>query len=175
MRGFTPRSALELDDSSQVRIEKILNLIGDCKFAVHDLSRTEADATTHLPRFNMPLELGIFLGAKRFGEEKQKQKNALILDREKHRYQGFISDIAGQDIKSHNNDPDEAIKNVRNWLSTSSGRKSIPGGAAICTRYAAFRLALPDICARLHLDLCVLHMYWRDYFVRSGSMAETDR
>ncbi len=49
-----------------------------------------------LPRFNMPLELGIFLGAKRFGSQKQKQKNGLILDREKYRYQSFCSDIAGQ-------------------------------------------------------------------------------
>ena len=73
---FTPRSALELDDGSVVRIEKILNIIGDCKFAVHDLSRTELDPTTQLPRFNMPLELGIFLGAKRFGDAEQNKKNA---------------------------------------------------------------------------------------------------
>jgi len=48
----------------------------------------------------MPLELGIFLGAKRFGGPKQKRKNCLILDREKYRYQQYCSDIAGQDIKA---------------------------------------------------------------------------
>jgi hypothetical protein len=49
--GFAPYSALALDDSSEVRMEKILKLIGHCKFSVHDLSRTE------LPRFNMPPRL----------------------------------------------------------------------------------------------------------------------
>lgn len=43
----------------------------------------------------MPLELGTFLGAKHFGSEIQKKKTCLILDKEKFRYQKFISDIAG--------------------------------------------------------------------------------
>lgn len=55
--GFAPYSALALDDSSEVRMEKILKLIGHCKFSVHDLSRTELDGATQLPRFNMPPRL----------------------------------------------------------------------------------------------------------------------
>lgn len=70
--GFVARSALEADDSSQVRIAKIYRIISDCGFGVHDLSRTELDPTHSLPRFNMPLELGIFLGAKRFGDDTQR-------------------------------------------------------------------------------------------------------
>lgn len=61
----------------------------------------------------MPLELGIFLGAKQFGSSKQKRKKALILDREKYRYQGFCSDIGGQDVRAHGDDPEEAIRLVR--------------------------------------------------------------
>ena len=48
----------------------------------------------------MPLELGIFLGAKRFGRAEQKGKVCLILDTERYRYQQFMSDIAGQDISA---------------------------------------------------------------------------
>ena len=49
----------------------------------------------------MPLELGLFLGAKRFGRGEQKSKTCLILDVERYRYQKFISDISGQDIAAH--------------------------------------------------------------------------
>ncbi|MEK6375316.1 MAG: hypothetical protein AABO58_21790 [Acidobacteriota bacterium] len=65
--GYIARCALEVDDASEVRIEKIAKIIASCKFGIHDISRTELDAGTDLPRFNMPLELGLFLGAKRFG------------------------------------------------------------------------------------------------------------
>ncbi len=65
--GFFPRASLEVDDSSQVRIEKITTIIRECRLAIHDISRTELDAATQLPRFNMPLELGIFLGRSRSG------------------------------------------------------------------------------------------------------------
>src|SRR4051794_33073795 len=85
--GFLPRCARELDDGSQVRIEKILDLIASCKFGIHDISRTESDPRSQLPRFNMPLELGIFLGAKRYGEGQQREKVGLILDRQPYRYQ----------------------------------------------------------------------------------------
>jgi hypothetical protein len=111
--GLRPRCALEEEDGSQIRIEKIFNIISTCRFGIHDISKTELDEVNFLPRFNMPLELGIFLGAKRFGAGEQKDKTCLILDREKYRYQKFISDIAGQDIRAHGDDPKEAISIVR--------------------------------------------------------------
>ena len=64
--GFEPRCTLELTDAGEVRIENIYRLIAQCNDSVHDISRTEVgDQPYRLPRFNMPLELGIFLGAKR--------------------------------------------------------------------------------------------------------------
>ena len=57
----------------------------------------ELDETNRLPRFNMPLELGLFLGAKSFSDEpRQKKKRCLILDSNPYRYQKFLSDIAGR-------------------------------------------------------------------------------
>lgn len=94
--GFFARSALEYDAAAQNRLEKILDLIEGCRFGIHDLSRTELSAAG-LPRFNMPLELGLFLGCKRFGGEHHSRKACLVLDRERYRFQRFISDIAGQD------------------------------------------------------------------------------
>jgi hypothetical protein len=99
--GFRARCALEIDDGSEVRIDKILSIVEQCRFGIHDISRTELDRKYRLPRFNMPLELGIFLAAKRFGGPPQNNKMCLILDRQPYRYQKFISDIAGQDIQAH--------------------------------------------------------------------------
>lgn len=150
--GFRARCARELDDASEVRIEKIANIIRESRFGIHDLSRTELDEKSRLPRFNMPLELGMFLAAKRFGDATQRRKVALILDRRQYRYQRFISDIAGQDIRCHENRPNEAIRTVRNWLSSASRRRRIPGGTTIRRRYAKFRKDLPKLCDELGLD-----------------------
>jgi hypothetical protein len=150
--GFRPRCALELEDASQVRIDKIFKIISECKYGIHDISRTEVTSATGLPRFNMPLELGMFLAAKRFGAGRQKQKVCLILDVVPYRYQQFISDIAGQDIQVHNNSPQEAITVVRNWLRGASRSKMLPGGAEIYRRYQLFSQELPAVCAELKLQ-----------------------
>lgn len=145
---FRPRSALEVDDGSQTRLEKIYQIIGECRYGVHDLSRTVLNPETGLPRFNMPLELGIFLGAKRYGDDAQRQKRALLLDREPFRYQRCISDLAGADIQSHGNDPDVAIRALRNWLANVS-RRQLPGHAQLLRLHQAFREELPAIAAGL--------------------------
>jgi hypothetical protein len=117
--GFLARCALEVDDSGEVRIAKINRIIRECRHGIHDISRTELDRVENLPRFNMPLELGLFLGAREFGTGKQKQKRALILDVESYRFQKFCSDISGQDIKAHEGSADKAIRAIRNWLATT--------------------------------------------------------
>jgi hypothetical protein len=151
--GFVPHSALEVDDSSQVRIEKITTAIRDCRLAVHDISRVELDPATLLPRFNMPLELGIFLGAKSFGAGMQKRKACVILDTERYRYAKFISGIAGQDIRAHEADPGRAIEQVRAFLCTHIPPGTLlPSGPMIIERYAEFRASLPDSCRLVRLD-----------------------
>lgn len=149
--GYSPRCAMEIEDGGETRISKIFNIISECKFGIHDISRTELSEGNCLPRFNMPLELGMYLSAKRFGDKKQKIKTCLVLDREQYRYQIYISDIAGQDIRSHDNDPLVLIPIVRNWLRNQSGRTTIIGGAEICQRYEVFADVLPQLCEELHL------------------------
>ena len=151
--GFVPRCALEIADSGEVRFDKIQRLVAESKFGIHDISRTALDPATNLPRFNMPLELGVFIGAKRYGNSKQKQKNSLILDTDPYRYQAFVSDIAGHDIRAHGNDPEQAIVQVRNWLNTASGRRTIPGGRAILRRFRQFESDLPSMCTAIPIEL----------------------
>lgn len=150
--GFRPKCARERLDSSQIRLQKITELIAASRYSIHDLSRTKLDEFNALPRFNMPLELGIDLGCKTFHPECG-DKSLLIFDSEQYRFQKFISDLSGQDFHRHSDNPKIAVTRVRNWLRTESGKSGIPGGAAIYARYEAFRLDLPDICAELHLDV----------------------
>ena len=159
--GFIPRCALEEDDASQVRIDKIYSIIADCRYGIHDISRTQLDAASGFPRFNMPLELGIFLGAKKFGIEVQKRKKCLILDTEPYRYQQFVSDIAGQDIQAHNNNSRKVIMHVRNWLRNTSRRETIPSGGIIWERYQEFMEKLPQTAreARLIVEELIFNDY----------------
>jgi hypothetical protein len=150
--GFRARCALESEDGGQVRLDKIFDIVSECRFGINDLSKADLDSTTHLPRFNMPLELGIFLGARRYGSGRQRAKRCLILDRERYRYREFISDIAGQDIREHGNDSVTAIRVVRDWLRTQSQSPGIPGGRMIAERYRTFRNDLPKMCRRARLS-----------------------
>ncbi|MFP5247234.1 MAG: hypothetical protein ACLGH0_11115 [Thermoanaerobaculia bacterium] len=150
--GFRPKSALERLDSSEVRLQKIIRLIRNSRYSIHDLSRVELDKATSLPRFNMPLELGIDIGCKSFSPA-HKRKSLLIFDSEQYRFQKYVSDIGGQDIHRHGNDPKVAVSRVRDWLRTETGIPTIPGGSVIYDRYLAFRSELPAICKTLRLDL----------------------
>lgn len=150
--GFIPRCALEENNGNDVRFDKIKRLISESKYGVHDISRTELDNVNQLPRFNMPLELGVFIGAAKYGDSEQRKKSILVLDNEPYRYQKFLSDIAGQDIRSHANNPEKIIKHVRDWLGTESRRKSIPGGKDIHKRFKNFKKDLPAICESAKLE-----------------------
>ena len=151
--GLIARCALEVDNSGQVRAEKIYELIASCQLGIHDLSRTSLDKAHRLPRFNMPLELGVFLGAAQFGAGRQKAKSCLILDRDPDRYHDFCSDIAGQDIRSHDNQVKGLVTSVRNWLSNHLIKRDVqvPGSDTVLTRYRAFHRELPALCAELQL------------------------
>lgn len=152
--GFVARCTLELDDGAQVRADKIFRIVEKCKYGVHDISRTDLDKTNNLPRFNMPLELGLFLGARHFGGRTQREKVCLILDTDRFRYQKYCSDIAGQDIKGHRNEVAVIIRVVRNWLRTSMAGPNVqlPSGSRMNSRYMLFLAELPEMCNRLHLE-----------------------
>lgn len=151
--GFYPRSALEVEDGSEVRIEKVIRMIAESRLAIHDISRTQLDRGTRLPRFNMPLELGVFIGAKAFGGDEHRRKAAVVLDTDLHRYQRYISDIAGQDIRAHGRTPAMAIRHVREFLVTQCDDGVVlPGGTKIVERYGEFRRGLARTASAAHLQ-----------------------
>ena len=151
--GFHPRCALDATDGAEIRIGKIAAMIGECDWGIHDLSRVEVDADG-VPRFNMPLELGLHLGARLLGEGRHRRKRALILDAEQHRYDRALSDISGQDIESHGAAPDQAIRCVRNWLSEHRPHNAapLPGAGAIQADYRLFQEEVGVLLAPRRLD-----------------------
>ena len=149
--GFIARCAMEINDASQVRIAKIFDIISECRIGIHDISRTEIDRTSKLPRFNMPLELGMFLGAKQYGDAVQQRKICLILERKKYDYQKYCSDIAGQDIAAHGGKKELVIAAVRNLLAGTLRNTIIPGATKVHQRYLNFRSELPKLHKALNL------------------------
>jgi hypothetical protein len=161
--GYTVRCALEMEDTSHTRIDKIYKLIEECRFGVHDVSRIEHDAVNHLPRFNMPFELGLFLGARHFGGRTQRAKSCLVLEATRYNYQKFLSDIAGQDIRQHGNKPKQAVGAVRDWLASSRAEKDpvLPGATAMMKHYREFEDALPAMLQAIEVTAQELEFFDR--------------
>jgi hypothetical protein len=128
--GFTPRLALEELDSGEPRFVKICRLIRECKFGIHDMCRIKATKRGEFFRLNMPFELGLDIGARAFAPNKYGSKRFLILEKEKFRYQAAISDLSNSDIKSHNGNPSDVVKAVRNWFA-ENGYKGIPSASSL--------------------------------------------
>lgn len=148
--GFQPHCALEVNDGNN-RLEKIFDIMDKCKFAFHDLSRTELDRDNNLPRFNMPLELGMFLGIREYGSTRNKGRVAVVFDKEKFRYQKFISDISGIDIEAHENKPEKLIINLRKVLNTNTS-KGLKGHDFIIGQYKLYEKKKNQIIKNLELD-----------------------
>ncbi|CAN5619604.1 hypothetical protein BH24ACT18_BH24ACT18_11450 [soil metagenome] len=79
--GYVPRIASESLDSGKPRIEKIVQLITESKFSIHDLSRLQSSERDEFYRLNMPFELGIDFGCRSFAEGDAKFKRFLILEK----------------------------------------------------------------------------------------------
>ncbi|MBS1826288.1 MAG: hypothetical protein JST93_13280 [Acidobacteria bacterium] len=160
--GFDPRCALEDIDSGEVRLDKIRRIISECALGIHDISRTELSPTTHLPRFNMPFELGLYLGCKFYGSDEQRAKRTLILDRDRYRYRQFLSDIGGQDPEAHFANIPTAIEVVRNWLQCSTP-EPLAGPLHLTLKFQRFCFDLPQLTFELgvnHDQLAFKDLYW---------------
>lgn len=113
---YIPRIALESADSSETRIDKILGLIEQSKFGIHDLSRMISSKKNEHYRMNMPFELGVDYGCKKLKGGIWNSKKILILDKEQYRFRKALSDLSGSDIKSHNDEVNKVISAVRDWF-----------------------------------------------------------
>ncbi len=136
--GFSPRLATESNNSGDVRLEKIRNIIEDSLFSIHDLSRCQATKKGEHFRLNMPFELGVDYGCRQYFGKGRENKRILILEEKLYRYQAAISDLAGCDIQAHAADFQKAVRKVRNWL-VSEANITAEGASKILGAYADFQ------------------------------------
>lgn len=136
--GFFPRLAPENSDNAEPRLERIVQLIRSSKFGIHDLSRCKAGDVGEFARMNMPFELGVDFGCRRFGDAPLNEKRILVLEHSKYDYQRALSDISGWDIQAHGGDYERAVRHVRSWLIAQAGATPV-GAAAIQGKYLAFQ------------------------------------
>jgi len=136
--GYTPRIALERNDSGEVRLNKIKELIEESLFGIHDLSRSKSLQAGEYFRLNMPFELGLDLGCRDYknGDE-NRQKKILILEEEKYSTQKSLSDLSFADCKCHKGDSEELVYEVRTWF-VENGIKKIPSTSSIWDSYNIF-------------------------------------
>ena len=140
--GLEPRIS-ETTDSGEQRVNSIQELIISSKYSIHDLSRLEPKGKKDLPRFNMPFELGLDIGCKRFGGGNLVEKRCLILEKEQYRYQRVLSDISGNDIEAHKEDAQTLIRKVRNWF-FSQGIQELDSANVIWTSFNEFESYLAE-------------------------------
>jgi hypothetical protein len=107
--GFTPRMANDSGDVSRSRMDRIQGTMLECAYSIHDLSRCEGGGDWNYARFNMPLELGMAMSM---------AHDWLALVPVTHSYGVFVSDLAGFDLKAHDETPPAVIRAVVFWLST---------------------------------------------------------
>ena len=158
--GFIPRCAKERSDDGEVRIHEIYAMILDCRYGIHDISYAREDPKTKLARFNMPYELGLFIGCKKFGNKEQKRKSCRILEKKANSYDKFLSDIGGQDIRAHNNNPQDASKHVRDFLSEKTKRITIPSPSIVWKGYQLYMRQAPRMALNLKLKMVELMYTW---------------
>src|SRR5579863_4374245 len=96
--GFTPRATLEIP-SHQSRLDRILSLIEESEYSVHDLSRVQLDRSRpRTPRFNMPFELGLTIALQRTAIIDHKWA---ICESRSRRINKSLSDLDGVDPYIH--------------------------------------------------------------------------
>jgi hypothetical protein len=144
------RCALEENNSGDIRYDKLCRLIDECDYSIHDLSHVEL-GPAGLPRFNMPFELGLYLGACRFGGRRHRRKTALIMVGEPFVLPVYLSDVGGNDPHAHHSDPIEVVRIVRRYLKERPDGTPLPGATQMRDAFQRFQSALPSLAEELQL------------------------
>lgn len=135
--GLSPRLSTERLDSGEARLAKIVGLMRESRYSVHDLSRVQASAEGEYARLNMPFELGVDHGLVQSGSPDLETKRLLVVAEDRYKYQVALSDIAGWDIDAHDGEYDKAIRCVRSWL--ASHLPAVPSASTIVGHYIGFQ------------------------------------
>jgi hypothetical protein len=138
--GLVPRATIEIPGTR--RLDRILHLIEECPFSLHDLSRVQlSPPTPRMPRFNMPFELGLAVEwQRRSGEH-----TWYVFETERYRINRSLSDLAGTDVYVHEGTVEGVLREISNAFVRE---KRKPGFAEMLGVYRTVRAALSSILGR---------------------------
>jgi hypothetical protein len=156
---LVPHIASEIPGPKR-RLDRIFELIQSCQYSIHDLSRVEVSVTpTGLPRFNMPLELGMTITWANIHPESHIWS---VWESEPNRLQRSASDLNGTDPYIHTGTADGVLSELRNAFR----RDRAPSVPQMLTVYGLVNSALDSILTGngtrnpysrgVFLDLCSL-------------------
>lgn len=96
--GFAPRATLEIPFGER-RLDRILALIRQSQYSIHDLSRVQLDRKSPpTPRFNMPFELGLTVAVQRTAHP---DHSWIVCETVRRRLNKSLSDLDGTDAYIH--------------------------------------------------------------------------
>lgn len=126
--GLRPRATIEIRGSRR-RLERIIELIRECRYSFHDLSRVQLDRNPPAtPRFNMPFELGLAvdwsLGAGSGHEW-------FVFESNPYRLSKSLSDLNGTDPYIHEGTVQGVLRGLMNTLTRTTRRPELADMNAI--------------------------------------------
>jgi hypothetical protein len=159
--GMIPHLASEIPGGER-RLDRIFQLIKGCRYSIHDLSRVELSvASSAVPRFNMPLELGMTIT---WANLYPSRHTWFVWESEPYRLQRSASDLNGSDPCIHNGTPEGVLRELRNAFR----RDRPPSVPQMLTVYGLVDSALNSILKKngtlntysrsVFLDLCSLSL-----------------
>ena len=172
--GLVPHLASEIPGGGR-RLDRIIQLIQSCRYSIHDLSRVEMSvAPTAVPRFNMPLELGMTIT---WANLHPSRHDWFVWESESYRIQRSASDLNGTDAYIHNGTPEGVLRE----LSNAFWRDPMPSVPQMITVYGLVNSALNSIFVRtgtrnpydrsVFMELCRLSSSLTTFFFPSTKSA----
>jgi hypothetical protein len=157
---LAPRATLQIPGGGR-RLDRILDLIGSCRYSFHDLSRVELSLKRPAtPRFNMPFELGLAVAWQRF---KEPSHTWCVFESRSWRAGKSLSDLSGTDVYVHDGTPTGVFRELCNALVLADHQPTVAQMAVI---YRGLRRRLPSVIksagaksafeARVFADLIVV-------------------
>ena len=98
--GLNPRSVVQISGSKD-RLRRLVEIIQECPFSVHDLSRVQRSGKGpfRVPRFNMPFELGLAAAVSITASGAIRQWR--VIEGVRHRVGHSCSDVDGYNAEIH--------------------------------------------------------------------------
>lgn len=123
--GLKPCATIQIPGGRN-RLDKIIELIRNCRYSIHDLSRVQLDRTAPAtPRFNMPFELGLAVAAAKIDALPD---NWFVFETVPRRISKSLSDLGGSDANIHGGTAEGVMRELGNAFvrQSRSEKYSVP-------------------------------------------------